>query len=782
MTEQLLGRSINRLEDERFVQGRGRYVADLAAPNALHGVVVRSTHAHARISAIRADAARQMPGVAAVFTGSDLASDNIGPLPCAVTHIPMTAPLVVPPCYALALDVVRYAGEPIAFVVAESAEIARDAAEAVAIDYEPLPPVVSIADAVRPGALSIWPEAENNIAFQFNRGEIGPVEAAIRGAAHVVECELVNNRVVAAPLETRGALGEFDASSGRLHLIASAAGAHAIRDLLANSVFRIAKEKLRVSIPDVGGGFGMKNVLYPEWVLVLWAARRLGRPVKWIGDRSEDFAASTHGRDSIVRARMALDRNGHILALETKVLANMGAYISTVAPVVPTMAMASAMGGVYDIPLIAFQTRGVFTNTTPVDAYRGAGKPEANYLIERCIDIAAAELGMDALKLRRKNIFRRFPHASAMGLSVEQGSFASAIDHAVAAAAGFGARRKSSRARGRLRGLGYACFLETARGQPNEVAEVRLGEDGRIDLKVGTHSNGQGHETTYAQIAADALGLPLERFRFRQGDTDDLGSGGGHGGARSMHQGGTALLLAAEGLIENARRLAARLLQTGIDAISYEAGMLRVTATGQEIGLDEVARVSYQMPGDDVAPGLAHRATHLCDRYTFPNGCHVAEVEIDPATGEVKLERYVIFDDYGRLLDPRQTLGQVHGGVVQGIGQALFEHAVFDAETGQILSGSLMDYALPRADDVPSFEGELTSDFPSSANRLGVKGSGQAGAIAAPATIMNAVMNALAPLGVQHLDMPATPSRIWRAIEAARLQSPGPEQDRASPE
>ena len=532
------------------------------------------------------------------------------------------------------------------------------------------------------------------------------MEAAIRGAAHVVECELVNNRVVAAPLETRGALGEFDAASGRLHLIASAAGAHAIRDLLADSVFRIPREKLRVSIPDVGGGFGMKNVLYPEWVLVLWAARRLGRPVKWIGDRSEDFAGSAHGRDSIVRARLALDRDGRFLALETKVLANMGAYVSTVAPVVPTMAMASAMGGVYDIPLIAFQTRGVFTNTTPVDAYRGAGKPEANYLIERCIDIAAAELGMDALKLRRKNIFRRFPHASAMGLSVEQGSFAHAIDHAVAAAAGFDARRKSSRARGRLRGLGYACFLETARGQPNEVAEVRFGEDGRIDLKVGTHSNGQGHETTYAQIAADALGLPLERFRFRQGDTDDLDSGGGHGGARSMHQGGTALLLAAEGLIENARRLAARLLQTGVDAISYEAGMLRVAATGQEISLDEVARASWQMPGDDVAPGLAHQATHLCDRYTFPNGCHVAEVEIDPATGEVTLDRYVIFDDYGRLLDPRLTLGQVHGGVVQGIGQALFEHALFDAETGQILSGSLMDYALPRADDIPSFEGE----------------------------------------------------------------------------
>jgi carbon-monoxide dehydrogenase large subunit len=585
-----------------------------------------------------------------------------------------------------------------------------------------------------------------------------------------VECELVSNRVVAAPLETRGAIGAFDASNGGLHLTASAAGAHTIRDLLADHVFRIPREKLRVTIPDVGGGFGMKNVLYPEWVLVLWAARRLGRAVKWIGDRSEDFVASVHGRDSLLRARLALDRHGKFLALEATATANMGAYVSTVAPVVPTMAMGSAMGGVYDIPLIAFRTRGVFTNTTPVDAYRGAGKPEANYLIERLIDIAAVELGMDPLKLRRKNILRRFPHRSAMGLSVERGSFGHAIDLAVAAAEGFKARRKGSHARGKLRGLGYACFLETARGQPNEVAELQLAEGGRILLKVGTHSNGQGHETTYAQIAADALGLPIGRFEFRQGDTDDLGTGGGHGGARSMHQGGTALVLAAEGLIENARRLAARLLQTGPDGISYEAGTLRVAATGQEVSLDEVARASYQVTSDDVAPGLAYKAVHLCDHYTFPNGCHVAEVEIDVATGEVALDRYVIFDDFGRLLDPRLTLGQVHGGVVQGIGQALFEQALFDSETGQILSGSLMDYALPRASDVPSFEGGLTPEFPSRANRLGVKGSGQAGAIAAPATVMNAVMNALMPLGVRHLDMPATPAHIWAAIEAARTR------------
>jgi carbon-monoxide dehydrogenase large subunit len=734
----------------------------------LHGILVRSPHAHARIIAIDLDAARRIKGVAGVFTGQDLAADGIGPLPCATTSIAMSTPLVVPPCHALARDIVRYVGEPVAFIVAENAESARDAAEAVVVGYEPLAPVISVTDAIRPKNPAIWQEAPDNVAFTYDRGEIGAVEAAIRDAAHVVECQLVNNRVVAAPLETRGALGAFDAASGRLHLTASAAGAHAIRDLLADAVFRIPREKLRVSIPDVGGGFGMKNVLYPEWVLVLWAARRLRRPVTWIGDRAEEFLASVHGRDSLVRARLALDANGKLLALEAKVLANMGAYVSTVAPVVPTMAMGSAMGGVYDIPLVAFQTRGVFTNTTPVDAYRGAGKPEANYLIERCIDIAASQLGMDALKLRRRNIVRRFPYRSAVGLSMEQGAFGHAIDHAVNAAEGFKARQKASRGRGKLRGLGYACFLETARGQPNEVAELKVAGDGRIVISVGTHSNGQGHETTFAQIAADALDLPLARFAFRQGDTDDLDRGGGHGGARSMHQGGTAVVMAAEGLIENARKLAARLLQTGAEAVTYDSGTLRVAATGQEISLEEVARASRQLTGDDVAPGLAHRATHLCDLYTFPNGCHVAEVEIDPDTGEVTLARYVIFDDYGRLLDPRLTLGQVHGGVVQGIGQALLEEVRFDPDTGQVLAGSLMDYALPRADDIPAFEGSLITEFPSRANRLGVKGSGQAGAIASPATIMNAVMNALAPLGVRHLDMPATPARIWEAIRTAR--------------
>lgn len=771
MTKPLLGRSLDRLEDERFLRGRGRYVADLAASGALHGIVVRSPHAHARIATIDVGAARQMPGVAAVLTGADLTAEDLGPLPCGVTNIPMAQPLVVPPCHALAREIVRYVGEPVAFVVAERAEAARDAAEAVVVEYEPLAPVVSLASATLPQTPVIWPEAPGNVAFVYDRGEMAPVQAAIRNAAHVIECELVNNRVVAASLETRGALGEYDAATGRLHLTASAAGAHAIRDLLADSVFRIPREQLRVSIPDVGGGFGMKNVLYPEWVLVLWAARRLNRPVQWIGERNEEFLASVHGRDSIVRARLALDADGKFLALEAHVLVNMGAYVSTVAPVVPTMAMGSAMGGVYDIPLVAFQTRAVFTNTTPVDAYRGAGKPEANYLIERCIDIAAHKLGMDALKLRRRNIVRRFPHRSAMGLSIEQGSFGHAIELAIKAADGFKSRQRESRRRGRLRGLGFACFIETARGQPNEVAELRVTEEGHIEIRVGTHSNGQGHETTYAQIAADALGLPLGIFQFRQGDTNELDSGGGHGGARSMHQGGTAVLMAAEGLIDNARRLAARLLQTGVENVRYEAGMLRVASTGQAISLEEVALTSYDTPDDDIAPGLASTATHLCDQYTFPNGCHLAEVEIDPETGEVTLDRYVIFDDFGRLLDPRLTLGQVHGGVVQGIGQALFELAAYEADTGQVLTGSLMDYALPRAGDIPSFEGALTQDFPSHANRLGVKGVGQAGAIASSGTIMNAVMNALAPLGVTHLDMPATPERVWQAIRMARGSS-----------
>lgn len=772
MTKPLLGRSLDRLEDERLVRGQGRYIADLAPAGVLHGIVVRSPHAHARINSVDVDAARKMPGVSAVLTGSDLAADDIGPLPCARLNVSMASPLIVPACHALAREVARYVGEPIAFVVAETAEAARNAAEAVVVGHEPLEPVISITDAVLPKSPAIWPDAKNNVAFEYHRGEMAPVEEAIRAAAHVVECDIVNNRVVAASLEPRGALGEFDAPSGRLHLTASASGAHMIRDLLADSVFRIPRDKLRVSIPDVGGGFGMKNVLYPEWVLVLWAARRLKRPVQWIGDRNEEFVASVHGRDSVVRAQLALDKDGKFLALQAKILANMGAYVSTLQAGVPTMAMGSAMGGVYDIPLLAFVTQGVFTNTTPIDAYRGAGKPEANYLIERCIDIAAAKLGMDAMKLRRKNIVRRFPHRSAVGLSIEQGSFGHSIDLAIKAADGFNARRREARNRGRLRGLGYACFLETARGTPNEVARLEVGEDDHIHISVGTHSNGQGHETTYAQIAADALGLPIELFTFKQGDTDDLDSGGGHGGARSMHQGGTAVLMAAEGLIENARKLASRLLQADVASVRYEAGMLRVAATGQEIGLDEVARASREAPEDDVPPGLACKATHLCDQYTFPNGCHLAEVEIDPDTGEVTLERYVISDDFGRLLDPRQTLSQVHGGVVQGIGQALLEQVQFDGDTGQNLSASLMDYTLPRAADIPSFEGTLTPDFPSRANRLGVKGSGQAGAIASPATIMNAVMNALAPLGVTELDMPATPARVWRAIQTARGQVP----------
>lgn len=771
MIKPLLGRSINRVEDERFLRGRGRYVADLPANKTLYGIVVRSPHAHARIKSVDAEPARQMPGVAAVVTGADLAADDLGPLPCAVTNVVMAQPLVVPPCHALAREVVRYVGEPVAFVVAESVDAARDAAEAVSVAYEPLAPVISLRQAVLPQSPAIWPQAPGNLAFVYERGEMEQVKAAIRGAEHVVECELVNNRVVAASMETRGALGEYDAASGRLHLTASAAGAQAIRDLLADSVFRIPRERLRVSIPDVGGGFGMKNMLYPEWVLVLWASRRLKRPVLWIGERNEEFLASVHGRDSIARARLALDASGRFLALEAEVLADMGAYVSTVAPVVTTMAMGSAMGGVYDIPRVAFQTRGVFTNTTPVDAYRGAGKPEANYLIERCIDIAASRLGMDALKLRRKNIVRHFPHRSAMGLSIEQGSFGRAVERAMEAADGFKSRQRESRKRGRLRGIGYACFIETARGQPNEVAELRVTEEGHIDIAVGTQSNGQGHETTYAQIAADALGLPPGIFQFRQGDTDDLDTGGGHGGARSMHQGGTAVLMAAEGLVDNARRLAARLLQTSVENVRYGAGMLRVAATGQEISLEEVALASRETPNDDIPPGLAHKATHLCDLYTFPNGCHLAEVEIDPDTGQVSLDRYVIFDDFGRLLDPRLTLGQVHGGVAQGIGQALFELAAYEADTGQVLTGSLMDYALPRAGDLPSFESTLTEDYPSRANRLGVKGSGQAGAIASPGTIMNAVMNALALVGVTHIDMPATPERVWAAIRAAQSET-----------
>ena len=764
------GRSVRRFEDFRFLTGGGRYVDDFARPEQVHALVLRSPHAHAAIERIDTAAARDGGGVLGVFTESDLRADGIGLLPC-IAQVSTVDPMIVPPRYALARGRVRHVGDPVALVAAESRHQARDAAERIAIGYRPLDAVADAAAALLPGAPAIWDEAPANRSYRFQRGDEAATRAAFAGAAHIVEIELVNNRLVPTPIEPRAAIGNYDAAAGRLDLLLTGQGVHSIRSQLAEAVFRLPPERIPLAAPDVGGGFGMKNFLYPEWVLVLWAARRLGRPVKWVAERSEEFVSAAQGRDNHTKARLALDEDGRFLALDVSTVANLGAYLSSNGPGSSTNSPATAMGGVYAIPAVFMDVRGAFTNTVPIDAYRGAGKPEANYLIERLIDIAARRIGSDPVSLRRRNMIGAFPYRSALGMTIDCGRFAANLDDALAQArdTDFQARRVEAAARGRLRGLGVGCFLETARGTPNEAAEIRFDPDGRVSLILGTQSNGQGHETSYPQIAASLLGLPIERFRLVQADTRLVPRGAGHGGARSMHQGGTALVKAAETVIEKGRRIAAGLLQADSAEIVFSDGRFTVPGTERGIDLHAVARAAADPANlpESMAPGLDSAVYNVLDVFTFPNGCHIAEVEIDPETGVVTLESYTAVDDYGRLINPLLTAGQVQGGVVQGIGQALFEHTVYDSGSGQLLSGSLMDYALPRADDLPPFDITL-AELPTSANPLGVKGSGQAGCIAAPQTIINAVVDALAPLGIDRIEMPATPERVWRAIHPAR--------------
>ncbi len=765
-----MGRSVRRFEDARFLTGRGRYVEDIVMPGEAHAYVLRSPYAHAAIERIDIAAARRAPGVLIAATGADLAADGLGPLPC-VAQVATVDPLIVPPRFALARGRVRHVGDPVALVVAESREAARDAAERIAVDYRPLPAVVDAPAALLPGAPAIWEEAPGNLCFRFERGDREGVAAAFAKAAHIVEIELVNNRVVPTPIEPRAAIGRWDQAARSLDLLLTGQGVHSIRQQLAGSVFDMPPERIRLAAPDVGGGFGMKNFLYPEWVLVLWAARRLGRPVKWIAERAEEFAAATHGRDNHTRARLALDASGRFLALEVETVANLGAYLSSNGPGSSTNSPATAMGGVYAIPAVFMAVRGAFTNTAPIDAYRGAGKPEANYLIERLVDLAARRIGRDPIELRRRNMIAAFPYRSALGMTIDGGRFAANIDDAVARAdrAGFAQRRAEAAAKGRLRGLGIACFLETARGAPNEGAEIRFDADGTVALVLGTQSNGQGHETSFPQIAAARLGLPIEMFRLVQADTAAVKAGAGHGGARSMHQGGAALVKAAEAVIDKGRRIAAHLLQADPAEVVFAGGRFAVAGTERGIGLLALAAAAAD-PGNlpaGMAPGLDSYVFNLCDLVTFPNGCHIAEIEIDPETGGTTLERYTAVDDYGRLINPLLTKGQVQGGLAQGIGQALLEEAVYEPGSGQLLTGSLLDYALPRADDLPVFDITL-AELPTAANPLGVKGSGQAGAIAAPQTVVNAVLDALAPLGIEHLDMPLSSERLWRAIRAAR--------------
>ena len=746
----MIGQSLRRLEDRRFLTGCGRYMADLRRPGELTLAVLRSPHAHAQVTGIDTRAARALPGVLGVFTAPDLA--GLAPIPC-TTLVATDGPMHVPPHHALATDRVRYVGQPVAFVVATDPYPAQDAVEQVTVGYEPLPCATEAADALAPGAPLLWEGVPGNLAFTFRKGDPDAVARAVAGAAHVVSLTLVNNRLIVAPLEHRGALAEYDRGTQSFLLQLSGQGVHGIRRDLAEAVFQLPLARVQVASPDVGGGFGVKNGLYPEYILALWAARALGRPVRWECGHGEDFVSTAHGRDNLTHARLALDAAGQFLALEIETVANMGAAMATGGPGSSTNSPWRAAGAGYAIPAIAMTVRGAFTNTVPIDAYRGAGKPEMNYLVERLIDEAARVAGFDRVALRRRNLVAQFPYRTAADTVIEGGRFAANMDAALQAAdaAGFAARRAASVL---PRGLGITCFLETARGAAGEGAELRFLPDGRVAIHLGTQSNGQGHETSFPQIAADWLGLPIECVDYVQADTRTVRDGQGHGGARSLHMGGSALVGAMEAALAKGRPIAARLLQAA--EVSWQGG--RFVAGERSVGLMEVAR--------DEPGSLDSYFWTEEDRITFPNGCHVAEVEVDAETGVVRLLRYTAVDDFGTVVNPLLLEGQVQGGLAQGIGQALTERTVYDPAGGQLLSGSFMDYALPRAADLPPFDLQFLGE-PTAANPLGVKGAGQAGAIASPPAVVAAVLDALRALGVTHLDMPLTPERVWRAIQSA---------------
>ncbi len=767
-----IGQPVRRVEDRRFLTGRGHYLDDIVRPRQVQAVMLRSPHAHARIRAIDSAAATG-PGVLAVFTGADLARDGIGTIPCmsGVANRDKSA-MAMPKRPAIVESRVRHVGDTVAMVVAETVAEARDAAERIAVDYEPLPAVVDTGHALEPGRPAVWDEHLGNLCFDWEIGDRQAVERAVAASRHRMSLSLVNNRIVVASMEPRGAIGEYDPGADSYTLWSSTQGSHFVRNLLAEHVFHVPENLIRVVTPDVGGGFGMKLFLYPEHVLVLWAAKKLGRPVKWVPDRSDSFMTDTQGRDNLTRLDLALDEDLRFLGLKVEIAANMGAYLSNFAPEIPTFAGAVMYSAVYAIPAIHVAVKGVFTNTVPVDAYRGAGRPEAAYAVERLIDVAARRLGVAADELRRRNFISpaAMPYTTPLGLTYDSGDFARNMADALAAAgaAGFAIRRRAARARGRYRGLGYAVYIEQSGFPPDEFAEARFDPSGTLTLLMGTQSSGQGHQTAYAQLAAEKLGLMPDKVRVLQGDTDAIAFGRGTGGSRSLPVGGAALVHAADKLIAKGRKIAAHLLEAAEADIGFADGVFAIAGTDRNVSIDAVARAAFnpaQLP-PGLEPGFAESGHFTPPAPTFPNGCHVCEVEIDPETGHIAILRYLVVDEFGVVVNPLLLAGQVNGGIAQGVGQAMLERVVYDEGSGQLVTGSLTDYALPRADDLPALEFSWNV-VPCLTNPLGIKGAGEAGAIGAPPALVNAVVDALAETGIDHLDMPLTPERLWRALRDA---------------
>jgi carbon-monoxide dehydrogenase large subunit len=769
-----VGQSVRRLEDPRLIQGLGRYSDDVVLPREAHAVLARSPHAHARVRAIDTRAARSGPGVLTVLTAAELAADGVGNLPTDRGRKRRDgSPAFPTPRPALMRDRVRHVGDPVAVVVAETHAEALDAVDRLRVDYEPLSAVAGTANALQAGAPAVWDEAPDHIAFVAQAGQREPVDRAFAGAAHVTKLDFVVSRVAAAPLEPRAAVGEFDRRSGRYTLHTGIQAPHGTRTLLAD-VFKVPQSQMRVITGDVGGSFGMRSGLYPEMVLVLWAAKRLGRPVKWTSDRREGFLTDEHGRDNLSTVELALAGDGTFLALRVAINLNVGAYL-TQRSAGPGTNNIGGVAGVYTTPAIHHQTTGVFTNTTPTGPYRGAGRPEATFAIERVIDVAARELGMDPIALRRKNLIpsSAMPFKTGLVFTYDTGDFARGMDMALSLAdqAGFEKRRTEARQRGKLRGLGIANAIEVAGGPYTSVnpdtAQIRVNPDGSVTVFTGSTSMGQGNETAFAQIVSERLGVPPARIQVQWGDSDALGAGRGNGGSGALTVGGSAVTRASEKIVERGRRIAARMLEAAPEDVQLTDGRFTVAGTDKGVTFAEVARTAYvprQLP-TGMEPGFSETAAFTPPAVTFPNGCQICEVEIDPDTGVVRIVRHTVIDDVGRMVNPMLVKGQIHGGVVQGLGQALFEDLVYD-EGGQVIAGSFMDYAMPRADDVPFFEVD-SHEVPTQVNPLGAKGVGEAGTVGALPALVNAVNDALAPLGVRHLDMPMTAERVWRAIQGA---------------
>jgi len=771
-----IGQPVRRKEDVRFLTGTGTYIDDITSENLCHAIVLRSPHAHAKIIRIDTGEAENLPGVLAIITPGEWMEQGFQPIPSksAVNKKIDGSPMNQPPRHCLAIERVRYVGEPVALIVAESVEQARDAAEMVEVDYEELDAVTDQVKALEPDAPLVWDDIERNFCLDFELGDKEGTKKAFEAAEHIITLELRNQRVTAAPIEPRGAIASFDSKTGTYFLQNATQNVHANRAAFAD-VLKIHHDELRHVAPDVGGGFGAKNSGYPEPPLLLYAAKKLDRPVKWLNDRNESFLSDTHGRDQATKVELALDKDGKFLGLFTKTIGNIGAYCWTIGPFTPTGGSARTQGGAYYFPAMYYTAIAAFTNTMPLDPYRGAGRPEGSFQIERIVELAARKLGMDPIELRRKNLMAAdtLPHKTPMGLDVDSGNFPEVFERTLAMSdrEGFAKRVEESENKGLRRGFAIAPYLECTGGAPKEFAGVNFAADGTLTLRVGSQSTGMGQETSMPQILSATLGIDIEKISYVQADTDATPFGGGHGGSRNMEVGGSAVLQAANEVIVKAKQIAAHLLNSNTDDMSFSDGVFTDVKTDQSISMEDVIAASLEqsrLPEGMEAGALDTDTTYEREIISCPNGCHSAEVEVDPETGVINVERMWVTDDFGTIINPMLADGQVMGGIAQGLGQALMEEILYDEDSGQLVTGSLMDYALPRADNMPKMEMAFYEDAPTAKNPLGVKGAGEAGCCGAPPAIVNAVLDALKNDGVRHIEMPLTSQKVWQAIAEAK--------------